>query len=218
MIDHSFRGSPYRSWSRSVSLATLLALSTACGDESPGSASPTTAGTSAAGGAGGSSDGGGRSVGAGASGGGGEGGSQTGGSGGAAACNALVNDGDKIYVQQIAEAVPIGEGGVIEDGLYVLTAVAYYTGVGGDTGPQGPWVQSKFTTANGAVEYVHLVSGEEEVRVTGMATPLHAEITTEFTCPKDMGPVTQPYTASLTDVTIIYPKNTWTYTRQGHQP
>ncbi len=49
-------------------------------------------------------------------------------------CNALLNCGNKIHVQQNSVASPTGAGGTVPDGTYVLTDYMLFTGPGGASG------------------------------------------------------------------------------------
>ena len=54
-----------------------------------------------------------------------------------AACNTLANTAKPVTVEQLAENPPAPLGGTIEDGTYLLTGVAIYTGPEGPSGPSG---------------------------------------------------------------------------------
>ena len=140
-------------------------------------------------------------------------GGSSGSTGEPAACNLLLNDGEPIDVISIDEDVPAPEGGVIEDGFYVLTALAFYTGPGGETGPTGVQMQSEWTLEDDALEYVQLDSTGVELRISATVTIDEPELVAAGICP-DMSEYVIPYTATETTVLFVYPDNVWTYTRQ----
>jgi hypothetical protein len=54
---------------------------------------------------------------------------------GALECKAPKACGDPVTMTNVPEALPMGAGGMVADGVYVLTAYNVYTGKGGESGP-----------------------------------------------------------------------------------
>ena len=201
----------------------LFVLASACGDDASGDASggSTTQSSAAAsstgaaiGGAGGAGTGG---AGAGGSGT-GAGGSSSVGGGGAAACNTLPNGAPTVDVIAIDQPLPSGMGGTIEDGVYYLTDLAYYTGTGGQTGPTGTKFQSTMSVQAGTFEFVEVITddkGTNEGRDTGtFTTQGKGGLMVAYSCPDEMMDLTMQYTASSTSLVLLFSGNGWTYSKQ----
>lgn len=131
----------------------LASVAPACSSEESG-------GTGGKAGTGGGTGGGGTGGGGTGGGTGGTAGSSTGGTAGSGTggaptgCNALANVGSVVQQVYVATDGVVGDGGIINSGVYVLTAAAVYTGPDGGTGPTGLALTDTVALDGGAYERV----------------------------------------------------------------
>lgn len=124
----------------------------------------------------------------------------------AAACNAVVNQGTLLAIQQVAQAAPTPAGGTILDGTYVVTASTIYTGVGGLTGPNGSMVQATSVNSAGTYQYVDEGGGTVN-RSIGTFSTGATDITITQTCPDPTQLTFTRFDASATTLTIYDDRN-----------
>lgn len=113
-------------------------------------------------------------------------------------CNALVNGATAVTANQVASVAPPVTGGPIADGIYFLTSITIYTGVGGATGPLGSaeavTLQLSGSTAQSVVQ-----NGATVIRETAtLAATSLTSLTATTTCPSPRSPSTFGYSANLT--------------------
>ena len=210
-------------------LMVVALLTTACGDSGSGGAGGT-GGTPSSGGGGegatSTSTSGGGGEGAGSTsttGGGGEGATSTtgsGGTGGGANCNSLVNVGSDVNQVALAGMMPVGVGGTIEDGMYVLSNLETYP-----TSPLDPAVvfnQTLEVTGTTAELVVNNTGGnnQPEVRKTFTVTTAGIVPTITEDCTTEVPPFPIPYTsftATSTKITLYSTMYLFsvTYTKVG---
>lgn len=65
-------------------------------------------------------------------------------------CSALASCGSKIYVVDVAQSGPTGQGGTVVDGTYILTDYRVFTGTGGTSGQQSAYFQETMSFVSSA--------------------------------------------------------------------
>jgi hypothetical protein len=131
---------------------------------------------------------------------------ETGKDGGPTACNTVANVGTVIQQTYVATAPVTGDGGVLVEGTYVLTAAAAYTGTDGGSGPTGTTFQDT-AVLDDAGAYQRVVSIVNDAGLDG--SPIHqngsfvlngSSIQVTQTCP----PGSQPFTSYDSDGTKFH--------------
>jgi hypothetical protein len=152
-------------------------------------------------------------LGRGGGGGGGDGG-LTGNDGGA--CNAQPNGASPVNENDVGEALPPAIGGTITTGTYWLTAVNYYTGVGGNSGPTGRQFQETINYAATTFDDV-LAEGAldgglgVEARTSGAWSTAGAQLSLAPTCPPAAS-VTYSYSVTGTTLHVLVGQDEYIYT------
>jgi hypothetical protein len=114
------------------------------------------------------------------------------------ACNTLANTAKPVTVEQLAEGPPSPLGGTVDDGIYVLTSVAVYTGPLGPSGPSGT-AQTTIVITGSTVEIAN--RGEPPTRTTTLSLS-GTTFTSTDTCPDNVI-ATGSFTATSTTLAIF---------------
>jgi hypothetical protein len=139
-------------------------------------------------------------------------------------CNALLNCGGKVYVQQNSTTSPTAAGGTVPDGTYVLTDYTVFTGSGGASGPLTAWFieTMELTTEasdasigdGGATQQMvwnDITSTNTTTNQTSAGTAYFqsgsATLTIGKSCPSSPNPFTAGYTVSGTQI-LLYAADT----------
>lgn len=124
----------------------------------------------------------------------------SGSSGSSGACNNLVNDAPTVTATEIATAAPTPAGGTIADGMYALTALTAYTGVGGQTGNLALMASEVQTISGTTMQQDGTINGQESRYTTTISTS-GTTLSTSDTCPSP-STATHGYTATATELRI----------------
>ena len=144
-------------------------------------------------------------------------------------CNNLLSCGSKIFIVDVAQTAPTGQGGTVVDGTYVLTAYKLYTGADGGSGQQNAYfietmsfVTSSSTDGGAGQTMVwednsSSNSNPSPTTVSGVAEFSTTNVTITHTCPNS-NIFTGTFTATSTQL-ILYVLETGgtgelTYTKQ----
>lgn len=138
-----------------------------------------------------------------------------------AGCNGVTNVALEVVEQDVAKAMPLPGGGPIPDGVYVVTAITHFTGVGGHAGP-GTFTTEETIMIVGGV----LVQGVEKVKpnpgraFTADIGPYAANLKWKEKCPASAPAETYGYDTDATSL-VLYDtvkKTAKTYTRKNLTP
>ncbi len=140
-------------------------------------------------------------------------------------CNSLVNVGAAVRQMFVATRAATGDGGVIVNGTYVLTAAVVYSGPDGSVGPTGTTFTDTLAMLNGGA-YERVVSAVNDagldgspIRQSGRYTSDGGGLQVTQTCPPDR----QPFTSYDSDgtrfriyapATVLGPGVMFEYTRR----
>jgi hypothetical protein len=138
-----------------------------------------------------------------------------------AGCNTVINVALAVTEQNVAANLPLGTGGLIADGIYVVTAVTRYNGPGGKTGPGTRTIEETISIIDGkTVQGVRKIGSDAGYAYTAGIAPSGGSLAWKQTCPS--GEVGVSYDYSIGDTTIdIYDKVQkigTTYTRKNLKP
>lgn len=139
---------------------------------------------------------------------------------GDAGCNNQANLALEVVDQNVAAAFPSGTGGLIADGVYVVTAVTHYTGVGGKTGPGTKKLTETIKIAGNSVAGVIQADTAAGYAFNATIVTSAASLKWKQTCPDGAVGVTYSYSvgdASL-DVLDDTTKTVTTYTKKFITP
>jgi hypothetical protein len=124
----------------------------------------------------------------------------SGSSGSATACNDLVDNAPTVTATKVAAAAPAPAGGTIANGMYALTALTAYTGVGGSTGSLALMASEVQTISGTTMQQAGTINGQESRYTTTISTS-GTTLSTSDTCPSP-STATHAYTATATELRI----------------
>lgn len=148
-------------------------------------------------------------------------------------CNNLLSCGSKIFIVEVAQDPPSGQGGVVVDGTYVLTDFRDYTGADGGSGQQNAYIietmsfvtgSSDAGSADGATSQTMVWednassnSNTSPSTTSGVADFTGANFTITHTCPNS-SVIAGTFTASSSQLILFVPEGSGigqlTYTKQ----
>jgi hypothetical protein len=107
-------------------------------------------------------------------------------------CNTLVNTGSDVTLMAATGTLPVGVGGILVDGIYHLTKMAYYPG----SSMAGAVLTQKATwlACGGPIQYVAFHSVKGEIRKSGTLSFVGIVPTLNWTCDTDTA-ANVPYTS-----------------------
>ena len=122
----------------------------------------------------------------------------------AAACNALPNSASVIQATFVAQSLPSGAGGTIENGTYQLTEVTYFFEVDAGAAPSETWRQT-IQVKGGSFDTVTVRNASVEQRSSGILAASGSQVTFADACPSSTARGPYDFTASSSQLEVYVP-------------
>ena len=137
-----------------------------------------------------------------------------------AGCNGLFNVALAVTENNVAANLPIGGGGLIADGIYVVTAVTRYNGPAGKVGPGFRTIEETISITGGSVQGVRKVNTDLGYGYNAGIAPTGGSLLWKQTCPSGEPGVTYDFSTGdqTFDVYDKVQKIGTTYTRKNLKP
>ena len=111
-----------------------------------------------------------------------------------AGCNGVKNIALAVTENNVAANLPSGEGGLIADGIYVVTAITRYNGPGGKVGPGTRVVEETISITDGkVVQGVRKIGDAPGYGYNANIAPVTGTILWKQTCPAGEPGITYDY-------------------------